>query len=145
VRTLTPSGRALAVGLAALVTGLAGCSMFSQPEPPPLPPRRPPVEGPPKPLGNAKYQRDLIMGELVRTHPVIAATLDRDLVRLKAVIGKGGKVNEMRQDMRLGPPLREACRLGWKDGIDELLAHGGKCMGDSSCETCVRNQSHTGG
>jgi len=142
MRTLRLGRVLLPVGLAALAVGLAGCGLFAQPTPPPPPPRPAP---PPKPAGNAKYQRDLIMGELVRTHPVIAATLDRDLYRLKAVISKGGKVNEVRRDMRLGPPLREACRLGWKDGIDELLSHGGQCLGDSSCENCVKRESQTGG
>jgi hypothetical protein len=137
VHTLTLLGPVLAVVL-------AGCAAQEPPRPVP---RRPPVETPPKPTGNAKYQRDLIMGELVRTHPVIAATLDRDLDRLKAVLKKGGKVNEVRRDMRLGPPLREACRLNWKPGIEELQEHGAQCLGDSACESCVRNvnASHTGG
>jgi hypothetical protein len=129
------------LGVVAAVV-LAGCAAQEPPRPAP---RRPPVE-PPKPTGNAKYQRDLIMGELVRTHPVIAATLDRNMDQLQAAIKKGGKVNEVRRDMRLGPPLREACRLGWKAGIEELEAHGAQCLGDAACETCVRNvANHTGG
>jgi hypothetical protein len=136
--------RRLTVLGAVLAVILAGCAAEEPPRPP-MPPRRP-VE-PPKPTGNAKYQRDLIMQELVRTHPVIAATLDQNMDQLKAALKKGGKVNEVRRDMRLGPPLREACRLGWKAGIEELESHGAQCLGDSACETCVRNAnaSHTGG
>jgi hypothetical protein len=137
MRTLTWLGPLLAVVL-------AGCAAQEPPRPQP-PPRRPPAEGPPKPVGNAKYQRDLIMAELVRTHPVLAATLDRDLDKLRAALKKGGKVNEVRPDMRLGPPLREACRLNWKPGIAELQEHGAQCLGDAACERCVRNASETGG
>jgi hypothetical protein len=136
MRRLTLLGPVLAVVL-------AGCAAQEPPRPP-VQPRR--AVEPPKPTGNAKYQRDLIMGELVRTHPVIAATLDRNMEQLQAAIKKGGKVNEVRRDMRLGPPLREACRLGWKAGIEELEAHGAQCLGDSACEACVRNvTNHTGG
>jgi len=125
-----------------LIVVLAGCAAEEPPRPAPRP--RPPVE-PPKPTGNAKYQRDLIMGELVRTHPVIAATLDRNMDQLQAALKKGGKVNEVRRDMRLGPPLREACRLGWTAGIEELQAHGAQCLGDPACERCVQNTIRTGG
>jgi hypothetical protein len=124
-----------------LAVVLAGCAAQEPPRPMP---RLPPPE-PPKPTGNAKYQRDLIMGELVRTHPVIAATLDRNMDQLQAALKKGGKVNEVRRDMRLGPPLREACRLGWTAGIEELQAHGAQCLGDPACENCVRNTIRTGG
>jgi hypothetical protein len=134
--------RALRLLALVLIVVLAGCAAEEPPRPAPRP--RPPVE-PPKPTGNAKYQRDLIMGELVRTHPVIAATLDRNMYQLQAALKKGGKVNEVRRDMRLGPPLREACRLGWTAGIEELEAHGAQCLGDPACERCVQNTVHTGG
>ena len=38
-------------------------------------------------------------------------------------------MNEVRADMRLGPPLREACRLNWKPGIAELQEHGAQVSG----------------
>src|SRR5262249_53926079 len=133
-RTLRWRGPVLAVGL-------AGCAAREPPRPVP---RRPPVE-PPQPTGNAKYQRDLIMGELVRTHPVIAATLDRNMDQLQAALKKGGKVNEVRRDMRLGPPLREACRLGWTAGSEELRGHGAQGLGDPACEKCGRETNRTGG
>ena len=47
--------------------------------------------------------------------------------------------------MRLGPPLREACRLNWTPGIAELQDHGAQCLGDAACERCVRNASQSGG
>jgi len=85
------------------------------------------------------------MGEVARTHPVLAATLDRDLTRLQAAIKARGNVNEVRKDMHLGPPLREACRIGWRDGIDELRKAGAKCLGDPRCEACVRQSAPVGG
>ena len=90
---------------------------------------------------SARWQQELVMAEVSRTHPVLSATLDRSLPKLQAAIAKTpAKVNEVRRDLRLGPPLREACRLRWKEGITELLDHGAKCLGDSQCESCVRAQ-----
>ena len=125
----------LALGLGALMA----CGLREEPSPRPPPPP-PPKPKPQPPNTGAKYQRDLIMMELVRTHPVIAATLDKNMDQLNAALKKGGKVNELRRDMRLGPPLREACRLGWKEGINVLREHGAQCLGDSQCESCIRDQ-----
>ncbi len=94
---------------------------------------------------DARFQQEVVMAEVARTHPVLSATLDRDMYRLRAAIRKRGKVNEVRRDMRLGPPLREACRLRWREGIDELLGHGAQCLGDSQCESCVRNLGRASG
>lgn len=139
MRTLTPAGWLLAIGLA----GLAGCSTVLPPAPPT------PVEKKPDPQAEemarkreaSRYQQEIVMAEVTRTHPVLSATLDRDLTKLREVIRKRGKVNEVRRDMRLGPPLREACRLRWKEGIDELMSHGAQCLGDSACESCVRGMA----
>jgi hypothetical protein len=93
---------------------------------------------------SSKFQEEVVMAEVTRTHPVLAATLARDMERLRVELKKApAKVNEIRRDMRLGPPLREACRLKWKEGITELLDRGGKCLGDSQCESCVRSQPVT--
>jgi hypothetical protein len=85
-----------------------------------------------------------VMTEVGRTHPVLGATCDRDAKKLEAALAKApARVNEVRRDLRLGPPLREACRLRWKEGITILLDHGAKCLGDSQCESCVRAQGGT--
>jgi len=93
------------------------------------------------PAAASKFQKDIVMGEVARTHPVLVATLDRDLPRLQATIKAKGNVNEVRKDMHLGPPLREACRIGWKAGIEELRKAGAKCLGDARCEACVRSNT----
>jgi hypothetical protein len=109
----------------------------------------PPVPKPPDPeqlamerkLESARFQQELVMTEVGRTHPVLGATLDRNLGKLEAALAKSpARVNEVRRDLRLGPPLREACRLRWKEGITVLLDHGAKCLGDSQCESCLRAQ-----
>ena len=136
----------LAVAALALAVAALGCGLTVQP--------KPELAGPPPPdpaqlamerkQASAKYQEELVMTEVGRTHPVLGATFNRDLKGLKAALDKSpAKVNEVRRDLRLGPPLREACRLRWKDGISELLGHGAKCLGDAQCESCVRAQGGT--
>ena len=128
---------ALAIG----ITAASGCT-------PTLPPLLQPKPPPPKPspeeeerAAASKFQKDIVMGEVARTHPVLVAMLDRDLPRLQATIKAKGNVNEVRKDMHLGPPLREACRIGWKAGIEELRKAGAKCLGDARCEACVRSNT----
>jgi hypothetical protein len=132
------AGAALAVTVAGL-----GCGPRVQPKPEatePAPPD-PAVVAMERKRASAKYQQELVMAEVGRTHPVLSATLERNLPGLQAALGKApGRVNEVRRDLHLGPPLREACRLRWKEGIDELLEHGAKCLGDSQCEACARAQ-----
>ena len=126
---------ALAIGIAAV----SGCGATL---PLPLSPKPPPPGPTPEEEERAaasKFQKDIVMGEVARTHPVLVATLDRDLTRLQATIKAKGNVNEVRKDMHLGPPLREACRIGWKAGIEELQKAGAKCLGDARCEACVRS------
>lgn len=138
MRIVTRAGSLLAIGLA----GLVGCSSARQPTPQPNP-----VASAPDPKAAelarkreaSKYQQEIVMAEVTRTHPVLSATLDRNIDKLRAAIKKRGKVNEVRRDMRLGPPLREACRLRWKEGIEELIGNGAQCLGDTQCESCVRN------
>jgi len=105
---------ALAIG----ITAASGCT-------PTLPPLLQPKPPPPKPspeeeerAAASKFQKDIVMGEVARTHPVLVATLDLDL-----------------------PRLREACRIGWKAGIEELRKAGAKCLGDARCEACVRSNT----
>ena len=84
------------------------------------------------------------MDEVGRTHPVLTAAIKGDLEKMRQELAKAPKrINEVRRDMRLGPPLREACRRRWEPGITELMNRGAKCLGDSQCEACVR--SHGGG
>jgi len=126
-----------------LAIGVAGGSGCGPTLPPPVEKPAPPPGPSPEEAQRAaasKFQREIVMGEVARTHPVLAATLDRDLPRLQAAIRRGN-VNEIRKDMHLGPPLREACRIGWKDGIEELRRAGAKCLGDSRCEACVRESA----
>jgi hypothetical protein len=131
----------VAIGMA----GGFGCGPTLPPlvEKPAPPPRPTPEEA--QRAAASKFQRDIVMGEVARTHPVLAATLDRDLTRLQAAIKARGNVNEIRKDMHLGPPLREACRIGWKDGIEELRKAGAKCLGDPRCESCVRESAPSSG
>ena len=128
----------------ALAIGIAGASGCGTTLPPPFQPKPPPLGPSPEEKERAeasKFQKDIVMGEVARTHPVLVATLDRDLTRLQATIKAKGNVNEVRKDMHLGPPLREACRIGWKAGIDELRKAGAKCLGDARCEACVRSNT----
>ncbi len=128
------------VGLAVLVA-VAGCGLRVEPTPEPAGPPAPDPEkmAMERKQASAKWQQELVMTEVGRTHPVLGATLNRNLEGLRTAIKKGpARVNEVRRDLRLGPPLREACRLRWKDGITELLDHGAGCLGDSQCESCVR-------
>ena len=128
----------------ALAIGIAGASGCGVTLPPPFQPKPPPPGPSPEEEERAaasKFQKDIVMGEVARTHPVLVATLDRDLTRLQATIKARGNVNEVRKDMHLGPPLREACRIGWKAGIDELRKAGAKCLGDARCEACVRSNT----
>ena len=140
--------RTLKLAAPVLALGLAGCAARS-----PAPPTKP---LPPVPDAKAiemerkressKFQEEVVMAEVSRTHPVLAATMARDMDRLRTELKKApGKINEIRRDMRLGPPLREACRLKWKEGITELVDRGAKCLGDSQCESCVRSQPATTG
>jgi hypothetical protein len=131
----------LAIG----VVGGSGCGptlplSVEKPAPPPGPS---PEEA--QRAAASKFQREIVMGEVARTHPVLAATLDRDLTRLEAAIKARGNVNEVRKDMHLGPPLREACRIGWRDGIEALRKAGAKCLGDPRCESCVRESAPASG
>jgi hypothetical protein len=131
--------------LAVTVVGL-GCGPSVQPKPAAEPPAPDPAAiAMERKRASAKYQQELVMAEVSRTHPVLSATLDRNLEGLRAALGKTpGKVNEVRRDLHLGPPLREACRLRWREGVSELLDHGAKCLGDSQCEACVRAQGTAG-
>ena len=130
-----------ACALAIEIVAASGCSptlpSFIQPKPPPPAPSPEEEER----AAASKFQKDIVMGEVARTHPVLVATLDRDLPRLQATIKAKGNVNEVRKDMHLGPPLREACRIGWKAGIEELRKAGAKCLGDARCEACVRSNT----
>jgi len=133
----------LAGASVALMLVGAGCAARVEPKPEPPLPKTPSPEqlAMERKEASAKWQQELVMTEVGRTHPVLGATLDRDLPKLQAAIAKGpARVNEVRRDLRLGPPLREACRLRWKEGITELIDHGAKCLGDSQCESCVRAQ-----
>jgi hypothetical protein len=133
----------LAGGSLAVMLAGVGCGPGVQPKPAPATPPPPDPEMARK-EASAKFQQELVMAEVGRTHPVLGATLDRDLPRLQAALAKSPvRVNEVRRDLHLGPPLREACRLRWKEGITELLGHGGKCLGDAQCESCVRAQGGT--
>src|SRR4030095_14543204 len=159
----------LAGGSLAVMLAGVGCGPGVQPKPAPATPPPPDPEMARK-EASAKFQQELVMAEVGRTHPVLGATLDRDLPRLQAALaqaparvnagrpGRGAtldrdlprlqaalakspaRVNEVRRDLHLGPPLREACRLRWKEGITILLDHGAKCLGDSQCESCARAQ-----
>jgi hypothetical protein len=125
-------GAALAVTVAGL-----GCGPRLQPRPAaaPAPPPDPVME---RKKAAARYQEELVMNEVGKTNPVLTATLDRNLEGLRTALAKTpGRVNELRRDLRLGPPLREACRLKWAEGISVLLDHGAKCLGDSQCEACA--------
>jgi hypothetical protein len=133
----------LARAAVALMLVGAGCAARVEPTP------GPPTPKPPDPAQlamerkreSARYQQELVMTEVGRTHPVLGATFNRDAKKLEAALAKApAKVNEVRRDLRLGPPLREACRLRWKEGITILLDHGAKCLGDSQCESCARAQ-----
>ena len=131
--------------LAICVAVGSGCGLTlpSQVETKPLPPEPSPAE---KERAEAsKFQKEIVMAEVARTHPVLAATLDRNLTDLQKVIKARGNVNEVRKDMHLGPPLREACRLGWRAGIDELRRAGAKCLGDAKCEACVQRSTPPAG
>src|SRR5262249_5943592 len=137
--------RAGAVAGAALVIGGRGGPGGGPPLPPPLVSKPPPPEPSPEEKQRAeasKFQKDIVMAEVARTHPVLAATLDRNLADLqKAIKQRGSNVNEVRKDMHLGPPLREACRIGWRDGIEELRKAGAKWLGDPRCEACVQRSA----
>ncbi len=131
------------MALAVVFTGVVGCGPRMPPPPPvkPLPPVDPELE---RKKEAARYQERLVMGEVARTHPVLTATLRKDMDKLREELRKApNRINEVRRDMRLGPPLREACRLRWEPGIAELMSRGAKCLGDGPCENCVR--SHAGG
>src|SRR5262245_50177968 len=137
------SNLVLARAAMALMLVGAGCAALVEPTPAPPTPKPPDPEqlAMERKRESARFQQELVMEEVGRTHPVLSATLDRSLPKLQAAIAKTpAKVNEVRRDLRLGPPLREACRLRWKEGISELLDHGAKCLGDSQCESCVRAQ-----
>ena len=134
MRNSTLAGTALAMAL----VGVVGCAPPIQPKPAarPLPPD-PEIE---RKKQAAKEQERIVMDEVARTHPVLMATLDRDLARLRVELGKSPRrINEVRRDMRLGPPLREACRQRWREGIAELVGRGAKCLGDTQCEACVQS------
>ena len=140
---MTTRSRALAAAaLVICVTVGSGCGPTL---PPPLVSKPPPPEPSPEEKQRAeasKFQKDIVMAEVARTHPVLAATLDRNLADLqKAIKQRGSNVNEVRKDMHLGPPLREACRIGWREGIDELRKAGAKCLGDPRCEACVQRSA----
>jgi hypothetical protein len=131
--------------LAICVAVGSGCGLTLPPqvETKPLPPEPSPAE---KERAEAsKFQKEIVMAEVARTHPVLAATLDRNLTDLQKAIKTRGNVNEVRKDMHLGPPLREACRLGWRAGIDELRRAGAKCLGDAKCEACVQRSTPPAG
>lgn len=140
MRKLGLIGAVLVVGAG----GMVGCGPRVQPAPVVQPP-------PPDPLieqkkAAAKYQEEIVMAEVARTHPVLTATVNKDLYRLRAELRKApNRVNEVRRDMRLGPPLREACRLRWREGVVELLGRGAKCLGDAQCESCARSVAATMG
>jgi hypothetical protein len=133
----------LARAAVALMLVGAGCAARVEPTPGPPTPKPPDPEqlAMERKRESARYQQELVMTEVGRTHPVLGATFNRDAKKLEAALAKApAKVNEVRRDLRLGPPLREACRLRWKEGITILLDHGAKCLGDSQCESCARAQ-----
>lgn len=136
---MTTRSRTLAAALLAVFVAIgSGCGPTLSPlvEPTPLPPGPSPEE---KERAEAsKFQKEIVMAEVARTHPVLAATLDRNLADLQKAIKQRGNLNEVRKDMHLGPPLREACRIGWRQGIEELRKAGAKCLGDARCEACVQ-------
>lgn len=137
MRNATLAGAALLMTLA----GVVGCGPRVQPAPVVTPPPvDPELE---RKREGARYQERIVMDEVARTHPALTATLRRDLDKLREELRKApNRINEVRRDMRLGPPLREACRLRWEAGISDLMSRGAKCLGDSQCESCVR--SHVG-
>ena len=132
-----------AMALMITVVGIAGCGPKELPPPSSvaLPSTDPEIE---RKKEGARYQERLVMDEVRRTHPVLTATIKGDLEQLRSELAKAPKrINEVRRDMRLGPPLREACKRRWEPGITELMNRGAKCLGDSQCENCVR--AHGGG
>jgi hypothetical protein len=129
------------VTLALMITvaGIAGCGPKELPPPPAPPPLDPEIE---RKKEAARFQEQIVMDEVARTHPVLYAAIKGDLERLREELAKAPKrINEIRRDMRLGPPLREACKRRWEPGITELMRRGAKCMGDAQCEACVRARS----
>lgn len=131
------------LALAVVFSSIVGCGPSVPPPPPvkPLPPVDPDLE---RKKEAARYQERIVMDEVARTHPVLTATLRKDMEKLREELRKApNRINEVRRDMRLGPPLREACRHRWEPGITELMSRGAKCLGDAACESCVR--SHAGG
>jgi predicted small lipoprotein YifL len=137
MRNVMVAGLALAVVFSSIV----GCGPSVPPLPPvkPLPPVDPDLE---RKKEAARYQERIVMDEVARTHPVLTATLRKDMDKLREELRKApNRINEVRRDMRLGPPLREACRHRWEPGITELMSRGAKCLGDGPCESCVRSRS----
>ncbi len=133
------SPRLAAVALAIGTAGGIGCGPSRVPLIQPKPAPEPEVSAEQAQRAAAsKFQKEIVMAEVARTHPVLAATLARNLADLQKAIKQRGNLNEVRKDMHLGPPLREACRIGWREGIDELRKAGAKCLGDARCEACVQ-------
>lgn len=126
-----------ALALMITVAGISGCGPKALPPAPPAPPPLDPeIE---RKKEAARYQERIVMDEVARTHPALYAAIKGDLEGLREELAKAPRrINEIRRDMRLGPPLREACKRRWEAGITELLNRGAKCMGDAQCESCVR-------
>jgi hypothetical protein len=125
-----------ALALMITVVGITGCGPKVLPPPPAPPPMDPEIE---RKKEAARFQEQIVMDEVRRTHPVLSAAIKGDLEELRQELAKAPKrINEVRRDMRLGPPLREACKRRWEAGITELVNRGAKCLGDSQCEACVR-------
>ena len=121
------------------VLGITGCAPKMPPPVVPPPPVDPEIE---RKKEGARYQERLVMDEVGRTHPVLTAAIKGDLEKMRQELAKAPKrINEVRRDMRLGPPLREACRRRWEPGIRELMNRGAKCLGDAQCEACVRSRA----
>lgn len=125
-----------AMALMLTVIGIAGCGPKDLPPPLALPPTDPEIE---RKKEGARYQERLVMDEVNRTHPVLSAAIKGDLDQMRRELAKAPKrINEVRRDLRLGPPLREACKRRWEAGINELMHRDAKCLGDSQCESCLR-------
>ena len=75
------------------------------------------------------------MDEVRRTHPVLTAAIKGDLEQMRRELAKAPKrINEVRRDMRLGPPLREPASVAGS-GITELMNRGAKCSATPSART----------
>jgi hypothetical protein len=136
VRSRMRNSTLAALALMITVVGIAGCGPKVLPPPPAPPPMDPEIE---RKKEAARFQERIVMDEVHRTHPVLSAAIKGDLEELRQELAKAPKrINEVRRDMRLGPPLREACKRRWEAGITELMNRGAKCLGDPQCEACAR-------